>query len=134
MCSHCKLKYPLAFEHPADSCPFQTSLYCSSCACYGHTKRLCPDPPSTLFTKPCFVEQLIPPSLLREHRITTRTLLPIHAVPESKQTLELSDDDDVLKAFLMRKGQSVSRAVKPAVLRDLIRTYASTIGLELILV
>ena len=134
MCSHCKLKYPLAFEHPADSCPFQTSLYCSSCACYGHTKRLCPDPPSTLFTQPCFVEQLIPPSLLREHRITTRTLLPIHAVPESKQTLELSDDDDVLKAFLTRKGQSVSRAVKPAVLRDLVRTYASTVGLELILV
>jgi hypothetical protein len=61
-------------------------------------------------------------------------LLPIHAVPESKQTLELSDDDDVLKAFLMRKGQPVSRSVKPAVLRDLVRTYASTIGLELILV
>jgi len=60
--------------------------------------------------------------------------LPIHAVPEARQTLELSDDDDVLKAFLMRKGQSVSRAVKPTVLRDLVRTYASTIGLELILV
>jgi len=55
-------------------------------------------------------------------------------VPEARQTLELSDDDDVLKAFLMRKGQSVSRAVKPTVLRDLVRTYASTIGLELILV
>jgi hypothetical protein len=51
-----------------------------------------------------------------------------------KETLELSDDDDVLKAFLFRKGQLASRSIKPAALRELVRTYASTVGLELILV
>jgi len=134
MCDSCKRSYSHAFKHPADSCPFQTSLYCSSCACYGHSTKSCPDPPSTVFTKPCFVEQLIPASLLREHRIITKTLLPIHATNPLQETLELSDDDEVLKAFLYRKGQLISRSVKPAALRDLVRTYASTVGLELILI
>ena len=134
MCDFCKHQYSHAFKHPADSCPFQTSLYCSSCACYGHSTKSCPDPPSTVFTKPCFLEQLIPASLLKEHRITTKTLLPIHAVPAAKQTLELTNDDEVLKAFLFRKGQLSSRSIKPAALRDLVRAYASTAGLELILV
>jgi hypothetical protein len=39
-----------------------------------------------------------------------------------------------LKAFLYRKGQLASRSIKPAALRDLVRAYASTAGLELILV
>lgn len=94
----------------------------------------CPDPPSTLFTEPCFVEQLIPAGLLKEHGITSRTLLPKHQIPEAKKTLELSDDDAVLKAFLSRKGQLHTRAIKPAALRLLVRTYAATLGVELILV
>jgi len=134
MCDFCKPHYLHIFQHPIDSCPFRTSLYCSSCACYGHAIDSCPDPPSTLFTEPCFVEQLIPGSLLKEHGITTKTLLPKHRISELKKTLELSDDDAVLKAFLSRKGQLHTRAIKPAALRLLVRTYAATLGVELILV
>jgi len=134
MCDFCKSNYTHVFQHPVDSCPFRTSLYCSSCACYGHSTKGCPDPPNTLFSNPCFVEQLIPKSLLQEHRITTKTLLPKYQPSPSKKTLELSDDDDVLKAFLHRKGQLASRSIKPAALRDLVRVYASTVGLELVLV
>ena len=117
-----------------DSCPFKTSLYCSTCACYGHNRPSCPDPPSSLFTEPCFLEQLIPHSLLVEHNITTKTLLPRVQVLPEKPILELSDDDAVLKAFLYRKGQLQSRSIKPAALRDLVRTYAKTVGMELSLV
>ena len=134
MCSHCKPTYDHVFRHSVDSCPFKTSLYCSTCACYGHNRKTCPDPPSSLFTKPCFIEQLIPHSLLVEHGIATKTLLPCVQVTPEKPILELSDDDAVLKAFLYRKGQLQSRSIKPAALRELIRTYAKTVGMELSLV
>jgi len=111
MCQFCKLK------HEEATCSVKASLYCSSCACYGHTIRECPDPIDELYTKPLFSKRIILPSF-----------------KESKPILEIRNEEESLKAFLQSKSKMPARSVKTADLRKLVTLYADEKGYELSLV
>jgi hypothetical protein len=121
MCDGCKEIMPdFGIPHAFEDCPYLNSLYCSHCARKArHTLANCPDKPSRRFTQPCFVEQLVPPSLLKEYGITTRTPLPPPRDPSPpKRLIEILDDDEVITQFLLarsvkrRKGESLRGALQ----------------------
>jgi hypothetical protein len=121
MCDGCKEVMPdFGIPHAFEDCPYLNSLYCSHCARKArHTLANCPDKPSRRFTEPCFVEQLVPPSLLKEYGITTRTPLPPPRDPSPpKRLIEILDDDEVIANFLSarsvkrRKGESLRNALQ----------------------
>jgi len=98
--------------HEEADCPFKASLYCSSCACYGHSLRTCPDPE---MDRPIFRRMILP------------------CFKESKPILELVNDESVLKSFLHSKSRLPPRAIKIAELRKLVALYADEEGYELCL-
>jgi len=113
MCSHCKTTYKnYLLEHDPSSCPFQGSLYCSYCACYGHLSSKCPD---------------APPPALRFKRIGVLT-------PKQERVLEILDNEEVLKAFLQAQDRMPTKSVKYADLRKLVGQYASEKGRKLTLI
>jgi len=115
MCSLCLAKgRRFLLKHEAESCPFQTSLYCSTCACYGHSFDECPAPIPILHRKPVLAK----PS----------------SKPIQKPFLELIDNETTLKAFLQSKHRMPTKAVKSANLRKLVALYATEKGYELNLV
>jgi hypothetical protein len=126
MCDSCKKDYPgFLFAHAVQDCPFKRSLYCSSCACYGHSGDECPAKPADFYTKPCFIEQLIPLSVRQAHNITTRTLLPEVMPFASKEgILEIEDDIGVIRAYLQARSLLKNRQTSNAVLKDLLHEYA----------
>lgn len=101
MCKLCQdVLGDLALPHDETDCPLQKSFYCSTCAKYGHLTNKCPAKPSARFTEPCFVEQLIPTSLMKEYNIISRTPIPLKKKEESQRLLEILDDDRVIAAYL----------------------------------
>ena len=51
MCSVCKdILVGFEIEHDILLCPFRASLYCSRCACYGHSLKRCPSKERRLLT------------------------------------------------------------------------------------
>lgn len=101
MCKLCQdVLGDLALPHEESKCPLQKSYYCSTCAKYGHLIDKCPAKPSARFTEPCFVEQLIPPSMMKEYNITTRTPIPLKKADVTPRLLEIKDDDRVVAAYL----------------------------------
>jgi len=108
MCSHCRdILIDFRISHDAASCPLRKSLYCSSCASYGHLPLACPTPAPIRATLPCFVEQLIGPNLRREYNITSLTPLPaqkaVVAVDEAN-IIELLDSDAIIREYLKNHG------------------------------
>jgi hypothetical protein len=126
MCSHCKhLKFNI--EHAEKNCPLKASQYCSYCASYGHLTRECYAKPAIWAREPCYVEQLIPPSELKERNITTKTPLPM-AIPESEnreyiEYVELKNLDAVIREFLRNRGLPVGKRAKEN--RDILAKYSN---------
>ena len=112
----------MCVEHTEQHCPLRNSQYCSNCADYGHLTKRCPAKPSAQFTEPIYVEQLLPPSVMKEYGITTRTLLPASKVKEEPQRLlEIEDNDRIIATYL--SVHSV-KPVKGCTKRHLLEEYA----------
>lgn len=108
MCSVCKPVIPtFGIPHTEALCPLRNSRYCSNCAQFGHLLSACPDRPSSIYTQPIYVEQLLSPSVLREYKITSRTPLPVVVTEVVPQLLEIKDDEKVIGAYL------AARSIKP---------------------
>ena len=120
MCKHCQdVLGDLAIPHEELNCPIYKSMHCSHCAVYGHRLDQCRAKPSTYYTEPCFVEQLVPPSLMKEYNITTRT--PLSAKKEEEpQILEIQDNDRVIAAYL------AARSIKAKNRRRALEEYAKS--------
>ena len=136
MCDNCKSP-PLSFrgdKHELVACPFKTSLYCSWCAIYGHTNTTCPASPSKFYTGPCYVEQLIPSIVLQQYNITSNTLLPDIRPPTDVKTgfIEITNDDKVIKAFLVARNLIGPRTENSTLLRDALMKHAKTQNKRLI--
>lgn len=136
MCDNCK-KAPYHFrgdKHEQVACPFKTSLFCSSCSTYGHSQESCPAPPDKFYTEPCYVEQLVPASLLKYYGITTNTLLPDIKPPKKnpERFLEIKDDIKIIKAFLVSRSIIGPRMEDATKLRDALILYAKRENLRLI--
>jgi hypothetical protein len=109
-CRFCKDTLPdFEVEHTEQLCPLRNSQYCSYCAQYGHLTRACPAKPRRMFREPAYLEQLIPPTELKEYNITTLT--PIHyAKPDPPpQLIEIQDDDRVISAYLLAQSIKVPK-------------------------
>jgi hypothetical protein len=54
--------------------------------------------------EPAYLEQLIPPSDLKQYNITTRTPIKYSQPEEPPQLLEIKDDDRVISAYLLTRA------------------------------
>lgn len=142
MCDNCKYP-PFSFrgdKHDLVACPFKTSQYCSWCAIYGHTNTTCPAPPSKFYTEPCYVEQLLPASILKQYNITSKTLLPTATPPEettgttaaTSEFIEITNDDKIIKAFLVSRGLIGPRTENSTLLRTALMNHAKAENKRLI--
>lgn len=111
MCDRCKhILKDFRIEHSPGTCPYIKSLYCSSCAVYGHSRLKCPAKPSSYATEPIYIEQLIPYSERIAYGITSKTLLKNKRIPdpitelENPNLIELKEIDSILKEFLRNNG------------------------------
>lgn len=111
MCSYCdKILVGFSIKHTEAACPLRKSLYCPTCAIYGHSFKGCPVKPSKAFTEPIYVEQLILPSERRAYKIKSYTLLPNKYLPDLDSTLynphliELKDTDQIIRDYLKSNG------------------------------
>ena len=96
---------------------------------------MCPAKPADFYTKPCFVEQLIPLSLRQEYDITTRTLLPDVMPFESKEgLLEIEDDIAIIRAYLQARGKLKNRQTSNGALKDILHEYAKEQNKRLVFV
>uniref|UniRef100_A0A6C0DHW0 Uncharacterized protein n=1 Tax=viral metagenome TaxID=1070528 RepID=A0A6C0DHW0_9ZZZZ len=137
MCDHCKQIAPgYAFEHK-ERCPFQMGLLCNRCARFGHTADMCQIPESE-YAHPNYREQLVPPTHLDKHSITTR--VPILSVSttihefnhttsplSTNGVIEIEDDNVVIRQFLRNRRIPCPRPdTKGAYkrLRDILDAYA----------
>jgi hypothetical protein len=110
MCSICKnTLQDFSTEHTENLCPLGNSRYCSYCAKYGHLTRACPAKPSVLFREPAYLEQLIPPSELKELGITTKTPIKPKKRDEPQQLIEIKDDDRVIAAYLTARSFKIQK-------------------------
>jgi len=120
MCKLCQdVLGDLPIPHEESNCPLQKSMYCSHCAKYGHRMDQCHSKPLSIYTEPCFVEQLIPPSLMKKYNITTRTPLLVKK-EEEPQILEIQDNDRVIAAYL------AARSIKAKNRRKALEDYAKS--------
>jgi len=110
MCSLCeKVLQDFGVSHTEAFCPLRNSRYCSYCAKYGHLTKSCPAKPSKMFREPAYLEQLIPPSLLKEFNITSKTPIKYKKQDEPQQYLEIKDDDQVIAAYLAARSIKLQR-------------------------
>jgi len=110
MCSICKeVLQDFEIIHTEALCPLRNSRYCSYCAQYGHLTKSCPAKPSKMFREPAYLEQLIPPSDLKEFNITTKTPIKYKTPDEPQQLLEIKDDDKVIAAYLAARSIKAQR-------------------------
>lgn len=89
--------------------------------------KQCPSKPPIWAREPCYVEQLIPPSELKERNIITKTPLPIPKETANKREfieyVELKNLDAVIREFLRNRGQPVGKRAKEN--RDILNKYAN---------
>jgi uncharacterized membrane protein len=74
-----------------------------------------------LFSEPAFLEQLIPPSILKEYNVTTLTPITTHKREEPQGILEIKDDNKVIAAYLSARS---IKLVKKITKRHLLEEYA----------
>ena len=122
MCSICKdVLKDFGVDHTELRCPLRNSRYCSNCAKYGHLTASCPALPPIRFREPAFVEQLIPPSILKEFNITTLTPIPYSKREEPQSLLEIKDNDKVISTYLSARA---IKAPKGCTKRHTLEEYA----------
>ena len=136
MCSVCKA--PFLSIHTSENCPFRASLYCSFCACYGHSLDLCEQTPSKDLTQPAFEEQLIPSTVRAEMSIDTQTPIgpstdaTVRAQTEAsilrheqgcQGLLRIKKDDKVVRAFLAARSLLGVR-IKSKNAKEVLNLYA----------
>ena len=110
MCDICReTLQDFSLEHSESLCPLRNSRYCSYCAKYGHLTKMCPAKPSVMFREPAYLEQLIPPTELKEFNITSKTRIKCKVPEEPQQLLEIKDDDKVIGAYLSARSIKVQR-------------------------
>ena len=110
MCDICReTLQDFSLEHSESLCPLRNSRYCSYCAKYGHLTKMCPAKPSVMFREPTYLEQLIPPTELKEFNITSKTVIKCKIPEEPQQLLEIKDDDKVIAAYLAARSIKVQR-------------------------
>ena len=134
MCSFCdSILGDVAKEHDILSCPLRKSFYCPTCAIYGHKMSDCPDKPSILYTKPAFLEQLIPQVHLDAYQITTSTPITYKAIPPPQQVLEIKDDGLVIGAYLSARSLGVPIADKKGIKKKrALEAYAKTHNMRVV--
>jgi hypothetical protein len=138
MCTICReFKIQFIREHKESGCPFAASLYCSVCAVYGHTAETCANRPKAVYTQPCFMEQLIPPSIQSPLQVTKGTPLTnqeehindiiqnhIERTANTCQgVIRIKKDDKVIRAYLMARS-IIGTRVKAKGCRDLLELHA----------
>jgi hypothetical protein len=100
MCDSCsKVLINFGIPHSKEDCPLRASYYCSNCAISGHLQEECTN--TSKYAKPTFVEQFIPPSVLKEYNITTLTPLPYKESENIEPSIEIKDDDRVIRHHLL---------------------------------
>jgi hypothetical protein len=110
MCSICKeTLQDFGVEHTETICPLRNSRYCSNCASYGHLYRACPAKPLRIFREPAYLEQLIPPSELKEFNIITKTPIKYNIPDEPQQLIEIKDNDKVISAYLIARSIKIGK-------------------------
>jgi len=119
MCTICNKVIPdFGVKHTESLCPVGNSRYCSNCAKYGHITKRCPAKPT--FQEPTYLEQLIPPSELKEFNITSKTLIKCKA-EEPPQLIEIKDDDKVIMSYLSARSIRIKKGFTK---RNTIEEYA----------
>jgi len=119
VCTICNKVIPdFGVKHQKSLCPLGNSRYCSNCAKYGHTTKMCPAKP--IFQEPTYLEQLIPHSELKEFNITSKTLIKYKG-EEPHQLLEIKDDDKVIMAYLAARSIKIKKGFTK---RNTIEEYA----------
>jgi Na+-transporting NADH:ubiquinone oxidoreductase subunit NqrA len=85
------------------------------------------------------MEQLVPINLLKQFNITSKTLLPEVKLEKSETEtetetgfLEITNDDKIIKAFLISRGLIGPRTENSTLLRDALMKYAKTENKRLI--
>lgn len=127
MCSICRdMLSDFSIDHSELLCPLRNSRYCSYCAKYGHLTKSCPAKPS--FREPTFLEQLIPPSDLKEYNITSKTPIK-YIVEEERQLLEIKDDDKAISAYLASRSIKIQKGYTK---RDTLEEHAKLSNKHLI--
>ena len=110
MCSLCSnVLQDFGLEHTELLCPLRNSRYCANCAQYGHLTKSCPAKPARMFREPAYLEQLIPPSELKEYNITSKTPIKYRSREEPQQLLEIKDDDKVILAYLTARSIKIQK-------------------------
>jgi hypothetical protein len=110
MCSICSdILQDFGVDHTEALCPLRNSRYCSYCAQYGHLTKSCPAKPSRMFREPAYLEQLIPPSDLKEYNIITKTPIKYKKPEEPQQLLEIKDDDRTIAAYLSARSVKIQK-------------------------
>jgi hypothetical protein len=79
---------------------------------------MCPAKP--IYREPTYLEQLIPPSELKEYNITSRTPIT-YKQEEPQQLLEIKDNDKVITAYLLARSVKIQKGYTK---RDIIEEYA----------
>ena len=113
-------------------CPLSNIYYCSVCCAYGHLTKECNNYEALRHREVEFVEQLVPPSLLEEYQVTTRTPLTTEKVSSLKRqkALEVEDSDKAIRLILMNNDIPPSGKMK--VNRRLLKQLADQQGRMLI--
>jgi hypothetical protein len=124
MCSICKpILKDFKIEHKEEVCPLRNSRYCSYCSKYGHLTVACPAKPLRKYREPCYLEQLIAPSDLKEFNITTKTPIRYRIPDKPQQLIEIKDDDRVIMAYLAARSIKV---IKGRNKKNTLEEYAKT--------
>ena len=110
MCSNCHdILQDFETQHFQHQCPLRNTRYCSYCAKSGHITKMCPAKPA--FREPTYLEQLVPPSYLKEFNITSKTPLN-YKLEEPQQLIEIKDNDKLIVAYL--SARSIKSVAKDA--------------------
>jgi hypothetical protein len=111
-CVTCKSVTGLDRFH-AGVCPVRASFWCSQCGCYGHRPAECDD--VTHVTRPCCLEDLIPPDVRERWGITTRTAIVWSTATLEDKEREVIDENTIEIRY--RDGKLDSR------LREVMRGF-----------
>lgn len=133
MCSKCEnVLIGFSIPHATTNCPLLHSSYCSVCCSYGHLTDECPDHEVLQNRKATYVEQLVPPSLLRRYNITTQTPLeyPNEPRPRGEPLLEIEETDKAIRQVLMNYSIQPSGRMKEN--RRLLKQLSDEIGRKLV--
>lgn len=133
MCSKCQnVLVGFSISHAVSDCPLLHSSYCSICCSYGHLTDDCPDHEVLQKRRATYVEQLVPPSLLKRYNITTQTPLEYPNEPKERQqpVLEIERTDKAIRQVLMNYSIQPSGRMKEN--KRLIQVLADEIGRKLV--